>query len=171
MTLAAFIANTATLTPDTVKTWKQRGVDISATPFPADAISAKLEFLRKHVAAYAEEKKLDLSTPVVSISREKVGDFGVGELLVLASGHRLAAAACEFRVMEETLAPLEVPEAPAPKAVKKPKAKKVSAQKLIEEKPVAEAAAPKHSPKFSGIIDYSPAEVDDAIAAFLGNDL
>ena len=153
MTLASFIADTATLTTDTIKTWKQRGVDISATPFPSEAISAKLKFLREHVAAYAEEKKLDLSTPVVSISREKIGDYGIGELLVLSTGHRLAAAACEFRVMEEPL-----------------------------EKPVAEAAAPvrrdskgrfvkktsKKSDNFRGIIDYSPAEVDDAIASFLG---
>lgn len=151
MTLASFIAASATLTPELVKTWTQRGVK----EFDADTIDSKLKFLREHVAAYAEEKKLDLSTPVVSISREKIGDYGIGELLVLSTGHRLAAAACEFRVMEE---PLE-----------KPVAEAATSKRDAKGRFVKKAAPSKKSDNFRGIIDYSPAEVDEAIASFLGN--
>lgn len=157
MNLSEFLAS-APLTTDLVPVWKQRGVP----SFDADKISAKLKFLREHVAEYATANNLDLSTPVVSVSREKIGDYGLGELLVLSTGHRLAAAACEFRVLEEPLASLAVPEKPIAEAA----APRRDSKGRFVKKAAAKKPAKRES--FSGIIDYSPAEVDEAIAAFLG---
>ena len=152
-TLSDFLSADYLPTPDIVTTWKQRGVP----SFDAQAIKAKCSFLRDHLAEYLKDHAVDLSA-TIKLSREKVGDFGIGELLVLSTGHRFAAAACEFRVMEEPLAPLAVPEKPVAKAAAP---RRDSKGRFVKK-------ATKKSDNFRGIIDYSPAEVDDAIASFLG---
>ena len=132
MTITEFL-NGNTITADAITTWTDRKGDAP------DHVTARCGFLRKHLAKFVKDNPIPEDT-TATVSREKVGDFGLGELIVLSTGHRFAAAAGAFRVMEEPLAPLAVPETPVAEAAApaKPKrARKAKAPKAVAAEEVA----------------------------------
>lgn len=143
MTLTEFLADSPVLTPADVSIWTQRGVDLKADAFPATAILTRTSQLRKWLAAYCKTNTLPMDA-TITLSREKIADFGVGELLTLSTGERFAAVASKFRIAHGDtfeVGVIQHPTKPAPA----PKAEPASETQT--ETPVAEAAVPKKQKK------------------------
>ena len=158
MTLTEFLSGN-TITSDAITSWTDRkGAD-------PDHVTARLGFLRKHLAKHVKTNPIPENT-LITVARRKVEAFGLGEILTTADGNTFAAAAGQFRVLTASEA-APIPETPIAEAAApaKPKAKRDAKGRFIK----AEEKQQK-TDNFRGIIDYSPAEVDEAIASVLGSD-
>lgn len=118
-----------------------------------DHVTARCGFLRKHLAAHLKNAPVPEDT-TATVSREKVGDFGLGELIVLSTGARFAAAAGAFRVLDAT-----ADAAPAAPATETP-----VAEAAAPAKPKAKRARKAKAPKAVPAEEIAPAQVKAAIA-------